>query len=41
VTDVAHQVGFADSSYFVRVFKAQVGTTPRRFRLDQPPDKKR
>ena len=28
VTDVAHAVGFTDHSYFDRVFKAQLGTTP-------------
>lgn len=28
VTDVAHAVGFTDHSYFNRVFKAQMGTTP-------------
>ena len=28
VTDVAHAVGFTDHSYFDRVFKARMGTTP-------------
>jgi AraC-like DNA-binding protein len=32
VTDIALSVGFGDSSYFARVFKAQVGRTPRQFR---------
>lgn len=32
VTDIALSVGFGDSSYFARVFKAQVGQTPRLWR---------
>lgn len=32
LTDVAASCGFADQSHFTRVFKAQVGTTPGRFR---------
>lgn len=32
VTDVALTVGFGDSSYFARVFRAQTGLTPRAWR---------
>jgi AraC-like DNA-binding protein len=32
VTRIALEVGFADSSYFARVFRAQVGLTPRAWR---------
>jgi AraC family L-rhamnose operon transcriptional activator RhaR len=35
VTDIALSVGFADSSYFARVFKAEVGATPRAWRESQ------
>jgi AraC family L-rhamnose operon transcriptional activator RhaR len=35
VTDIALSVGFGDSSYFARVFKAQVGKTPRAWREAQ------
>jgi AraC-like DNA-binding protein len=35
VTDIALSVGFADSSYFARVFKAEVGATPRAWRENQ------
>jgi AraC-like DNA-binding protein len=35
VTDIALSVGFGDSSYFARVFKADTGTTPRSWRAQQ------
>lgn len=32
VTAIAHSVGYSDAAYFSRVFKEQVGISPRRFR---------
>lgn len=39
VTDIALRCGFEDSSYFARVFRQIMGTSPRHFRkrLDVPP----
>ncbi len=37
VTDIALEVGFGDSSYFARVFKAQTGMTPRAWRQRERP----
>ncbi len=31
--EIAHRCGFADSDYFFRVFKKEVGNTPRQYRL--------
>ena len=32
VTDIAAAVGFDDQSYFTKVFRRMVGTTPLRYR---------
>ena len=33
VTEIAHSVGYNDSSYFARVFKQEVGEPPKAYRL--------
>lgn len=35
VEDIAQEIGYANSSYFCRVFRRIVGTTPHKFRIDQ------
>ena len=35
VTEVAHGVGFKDSSHFARMFRARYGVSPGRWRLAQ------
>jgi AraC family transcriptional regulator of arabinose operon len=30
--EIAYEVGFSDQSYFIRHFRRQTGTTPRRYR---------
>lgn len=49
VTDAAHATGFADASYFARIFKRHFRTSPSQFarnanaraRIEQPPDRVR
>ena len=38
ITDIAMQVGFSTSGYFARVFKDEVGMTPREYLQDQSGD---
>ncbi len=38
ITDIAMQVGFSTSGYFARVFKDEVGMTPRAYLQDQTGD---
>jgi AraC-like DNA-binding protein len=35
VSDVAADVGYANQSYFARLFQAEVGTTPARYRRER------
>ena len=32
ITEIAHSVGYSDSSYFARVFKQEVGESPKVYR---------
>jgi len=41
ITEIAAHVGFDDSNYFSRLFRAHMGITPREYRAKQPPTDKR
>lgn len=36
IEDIAHAIGYENLSYFYRLFKQQVGVTPREYRLRKP-----
>jgi AraC-like DNA-binding protein len=35
VTDVSYELGYSSLSYFIKLFKNHIGTTPKQFQLDQ------
>jgi len=38
ITEVAHEVGFPDPSYFARVFREETGVSPRAYQMGARPD---